>query len=116
MCIRDRRYPVLALLGALLLGAWATFLDARRPPPVTSVAGVDVEIFVQPGCPHCEAARRWLGELRKDRPAVSYTHLPAHETVLALVCRLLLEHKKPKDSTAPTHLHISTLTTSRTLT
>ena len=24
----------------------------------------------------------------------SYTHLRAHETVLALVCRLLLEHKK----------------------
>ena len=26
--------------------------------------------------------------------AVSYTHLRAHETVLALVCRLLLEKKK----------------------
>ena len=25
---------------------------------------------------------------------VSYTHLRAHEPVLALVCRLLLEHKK----------------------
>ena len=25
--------------------------------------------------------------------AVSYTHLPAHETVLDLVCRLLLEQK-----------------------
>ena len=29
-----------------------------------------------------------------DRPAVSYTHLRAHETVLDLVCRLLLEKKK----------------------
>ena len=27
-------------------------------------------------------------------PAVSYTHLRAHETVLDLVCRLLLEKKK----------------------
>ena len=26
---------------------------------------------------------------------VSYTHLRAHETVLDLVCRLLLEKKKP---------------------
>ncbi|WDT36891.1 hypothetical protein PVA38_12180 [Streptococcus pneumoniae D39] len=26
-------------------------------------------------------------------PAVSYTHLRAHETVLDLVCRLLLEKK-----------------------
>jgi len=29
--------------------------------------------------------------------AVSYTHLRAHETVLDLVCRLLLEKKKPND-------------------
>ncbi|WDT36843.1 hypothetical protein PVA38_11580 [Streptococcus pneumoniae D39] len=29
--------------------------------------------------------------------AVSYTHLRAHETVLDLVCRLLLEKKKKKD-------------------
>ena len=30
-------------------------------------------------------------------PAVSYTHLRAHETVLDLVCRLLLEKKKDKN-------------------
>ena len=30
---------------------------------------------------------------------VSYTHLRAHETVLDLVCRLLLEKKKLKTST-----------------
>ena len=32
----------------------------------------------------------------KDSGAVSYTHLRAHETVLDLVCRLLLEKKKQK--------------------
>ena len=31
---------------------------------------------------------------RTDREPVSYTHLRAHETVLDLVCRLLLEKKK----------------------
>ena len=31
---------------------------------------------------------------RIDVAAVSYTHLRAHETVLDLVCRLLLEQKK----------------------
>ena len=31
---------------------------------------------------------------RVERGAVSYTHLRAHETVLDLVCRLLLEKKK----------------------
>ena len=30
---------------------------------------------------------------------VSYTHLRAHETVLDLVCRLLLEKKKTKQNT-----------------
>ena len=33
-------------------------------------------------------------KLSLDAMAVSYTHLRAHETVLDLVCRLLLEKKK----------------------
>ena len=40
--------------------------------------------------------------------AVSYTHLRAHETVLDLVCRLLLEKKKKKKQkkhTQHTHTH-----------
>ena len=37
---------------------------------------------------------------------VSYTHLRAHETVLDLVCRLLLEKKKPQNiSTHYSHYH-----------
>ena len=42
---------------------------------------------VDPGQP-----REGPGEDAQD--AVSYTHLRAHETVLDLVCRLLLEKKK----------------------
>ena len=34
---------------------------------------------------------------------VSYTHLRAHETVLDLVCRLLLEHKKNTHKHTHTH-------------
>ena len=48
------------------------------------------------------AEEEWLDfvgervERRVERMgAVSYTHLRAHETVLDLVCRLLLEKKKP---------------------
>mgnify|MGYP003381639731 CR=1 FL=1 len=37
------------------------------------------------------------------RRAVSYTHLRAHETVLDLVCRLLLEKKKH-----PIHINLTT--------
>ena len=37
------------------------------------------------------------------RTAVSYTHLRAHETVLDLVCRLLLEKKKTRKKTKNKH-------------
>ena len=41
----------------------------------------------------------WNGQVKmqlnvKDIKPVSYTHLRAHETVLELVCRLLIEKKK----------------------
>ena len=38
------------------------------------------------------AAKKSMGQMAVE--AVSYTHLRAHETVLDLVCRLLLENKK----------------------
>ena len=55
-----------------------------------------------------DANERYLYELGSGRfgwdlaeveKAVSYTHLRAHETVLDLVCRLLLEQKKQKTQT-----------------
>ena len=36
------------------------------------------------------------GNMDHSKMPVSYTHLRAHETVLDLVCRLLLEKKKNK--------------------
>ena len=44
-----------------------------------------------------------LGQVLEDDNAVSYTHLRAHETVLELVCRLLLEKKKIPISTTLTY-------------
>ena len=44
-------------------------------------------------------AKSVLSEMKSkfpDSTPVSYTHLRAHETVLDLVCRLLLEKKKKK--------------------
>ena len=38
--------------------------------------------------------------INMSQGAVSYTHLRAHETVLDLVCRLLLEKKKHKNHVA----------------
>ena len=42
--------------------------------------------------------RAFYADKRGVKP-VSYTHLRAHETVLDLVCRLLLENKKTKHQT-----------------
>ena len=41
----------------------------------------------------------WANNIGGDSAPVSYTHLRAHETVLDLVCRLLLEKKKTQDTT-----------------
>ena len=49
------------LLAALLLGALASPVRAEAPP--------DIEVFTRAGCPHCEAAHEFLGELRRERPS-----------------------------------------------
>ena len=91
----------------------------RRPPRSTldrSSAASDVYkrqednyIGVWAGVPSRELRIRKVGPRRYyatllidgqtiNRPwTVSYTHLRAHETVLDLVCRLLLEKKKKKN-------------------
>ena len=53
---------------------------------------VHVAQFTGGHATHC--ARSYDIRLCDVRTAVSYTHLRAHETVLDLVCRLLLEKKK----------------------
>src|SRR5665811_898418 len=54
------------------------FLAQDRVEPVVSRLGAAID----------------LGDLKPQQTPVSYTHLRAHETVLDLVCRLLLENKK----------------------
>ena len=70
-----------------------------------------IEIYNKPGFPYRTESfailaingwellfkAKWLADNRNRANslyAVSYTHLRAHETVLELVCRLLLEKKK----------------------
>ena len=84
----------------------------RRPPRSTldrSSAASDV--YKRQGV-ELQADHRRVGALKEDivrndpvdrllvvgLVAVSYTHLRAHETVLDLVCRLLLEKKKTQNN------------------
>ena len=108
------------------------FLRIRRPPRSTldrSSAASDVYKRQALVCRvhghgiHLTAARGWVvggtvvdlrpvkagdrGALaragRDDHESVSYTHLRAHETVLDLVCRLLLEKKKNTNTQSIVH-------------
>ena len=66
-------------------------LDASEIPP-TFGAPYDLVIGLIAGGD--AAIRRAVEKAEDSLEAVSYTHLRAHETVLDLVCRLLLEKKK----------------------
>ena len=75
--------------------------------------GIKYTISYVPYLHYCDAAVPPVGEskdeweiywlLTKRIEAVSYTHLRAHETVLDLVCRLLLVQKHTRPYTGITH-------------
>ena len=65
MCIRDSHKP--------------DVINGSRKRRIAMGAGVQIQD---------------VNRLLKQHTPVSYTHLRAHETVLDLVCRLLLEKKK----------------------
>lgn len=55
--------PRLAIqLFILLLFGWASAWSGERNP--------DIEVFVRAGCPHCEAAKIFLDDLRRERPSL----------------------------------------------
>ena len=58
------------------------------------LAEAAVESALNAGPVDIAAARSLAEKAKNARAPVSYTHLRAHETVLDLVCRLLLEKKK----------------------
>ena len=95
------------------------FLMIRRPPRSTldrSSAASDVykrqltgcfhQAHIQPGLILQHGAYACQNGAGPSTPStVSYTHLRAHETVLDLVCRLLLEKKKHNRSKYAYNIH-----------
>src|SRR5665811_1995204 len=63
------------------LKVWGSSSIARLPKPMIQAARASASAY-----------------FASNLTPVSYTHLRAHETVLDLVCRLLLEKKKKKKS------------------
>src|SRR5665811_2487773 len=98
MCIRDRHATAersLGKLGGLIRYmpwvAWVTLVGVLTSAGLPPLGGFVSEwlllqsFLFTPGLPD---------SLLNMLIPVSYTHLRAHETVLDLVCRLLLEKKK----------------------
>ena len=83
MCIRDRFLTMPKWFSVLY---WSNAMKGK-----TGTLAI---------APHANSARSEM------QLSVSYTHLRAHETVLDLVCRLLLEKKKSKKKKKNTH-HLS---------
>ena len=116
MCIRDRATPIPRTLHMALTGVRdISIIDtapAERLPVETYVGESDDArirtailreldrggqvFFVHNRVQSILIVRKRLEKLAPEARvvAVSYTHLRAHETVLDLVCRLLLEKKK----------------------
>src|SRR5665811_999993 len=79
----------------------AAGLAQRTPRPQTLVQvaaqlapALDIKGLIDRLVTHTHLRIAWEVDLQPGRDPVSYTHLRAHETVLDLVCRLLLEKKK----------------------
>ena len=71
-------------------------IEVAKKHGITQVASTSIEEWMKPGA------------TPKIGVAVSYTHLRAHETVLDLVCRLLLEKKTTHTHTHTTHTQHTT--------
>ena len=84
MCIRDRIYA-----DYLLVDSWYA-----KPNFIYEIKEKGLDVIARLS----KSNRIWqfTGKYKTLEKPVSYTHLRAHETVLDLVCRLLLEKKKSK--------------------
>jgi glutaredoxin len=56
---------IVSLLLASLMFVGATRSMAAAPAPAE-----ELQVFVRPGCPYCEAAKRFLPELQRSRPTL----------------------------------------------
>ena len=90
MCIRDRLDEILTENNQL-----RNALQYLEKSPLSLVAARVIS----------RKPTNWYNTLVIDKGAVSYTHLRAHETVLDLVCRLLLEKKNKTQQQQNTHTY-----------
>ena len=87
--------------------------DGLRADCLLLVARQDIGTifhFIEQSAPPEQPGKRARLQAMLRFVAVSYTHLRAHETVLDLVCRLLLAKKNSQTTKPPLHVHSTTTT------
>ena len=88
--IHKEMYRFLASDGAHEAGIDTNGIVSLKMKDVKNIKKFNNDFILDTGSPHYIK----LSSNVMEMDAVSYTHLRAHETVLDLVCRLLLEKKK----------------------
>ena len=100
MCIRDRRFPVtvsdVVMMGRFgQIGWWSQPSKTDKQIVRKSIEQMGITDLAELSIGQLSGGqqqRAFLARALAQEP-VSYTHLRAHETVLDIVCRLLLEKK-----------------------
>lgn len=68
-----------------LFGLLLVLMGMTEPPhPPDQKEGVDIEVFVQKGCPHCESAKRFLNNLQREHPHLRIYMVDVSEQTQAL--------------------------------
>ncbi len=65
--------PAVRLAGPIILLAILCLACTGPAAAVEQTPPPAIEVFVREGCPHCEAAKAFLGELARERPGLSVT-------------------------------------------
>jgi glutaredoxin len=78
-----RRVFASALLAATALLGGAGSAGADSPPAAPAGTG-ELEVFVREGCPHCAEAKRFLEQLRRERPGLVVTMRDVRQDPAAL--------------------------------
>ena len=108
MCIRDRpnTWPLKRIAKAGTSRPYRATVNLKPWPASTNswLAQIRRSVATTDRVPAHHADRRAVDvQASGHAGAVSYTHLRAHETVLDLVCRLLLEKKTTLNHYNTTH-------------
>jgi glutaredoxin len=86
------RVRVLVVLGLWVLGLIYPVLGQ----PATLVeSGTAIEVFVREGCPSCAAAKRFLADLQRERPAlrIIFHDIGVDPAALARLMELAEKHR-----------------------